>query len=197
MERIPSRNEFDVPHQVYEWFRELSDTVQKIENEDQDEGINILLGFFKGISEEIDLLRDEVDSKELENAQLKGLMSEIESLNQQLDTSDLLNAKIKELEETISLLPEESELSLFKAFKGLEVKTYEYKGTVLAGVVFLDVNITEILGQGESIVEATSTTIESANLTSEIISSTTVRLSRIDTVNDSDYVIKIKDYRNN
>ena len=51
MERIPSRNEFDVPHQVYEWFRELSDTVQKIENEDQDE------------KEEIDLRDRELDKQ--------------------------------------------------------------------------------------------------------------------------------------
>lgn len=109
--RIPPRQDFNVSEQVYEWLRGLSTEIQKKDNESTEDQINTLLGFFQS---------------------LESKFNDVQNLT---DTNELLNAKIRQLEESISLLPEESELSLYKAFlaanevKSGVLKPVEYRGT--------------------------------------------------------------------
>lgn len=218
--RIPPREDFNVSHQVYEWLRALSTAIQSLNDDDKSEAINALLGLFKSLEEDFNNLNNLLDNKEIENAQfkkilndveqlkadvdrdnlleskLKKALTEIDRLKNELDTNEIINAKIKQLEESIALLPEESELSLFKAFNGLKVLTSEFKGTIAASTFFVDVAVPEIIGNAEVFVEATSIVSESADITSEILTPFFVRLSRNYATDAADYVIKLKEYRN-
>lgn len=115
--RIPPRQDFNVSEQVYEWLRGLSTEIQKQDNESTEDQINTLLGFFQS---------------------LESKLNDVQNLT---DTNELLSAKIRQLEESISLLPEESELSLYKAFlaanevKSGVLKSVEYRGqfTIASG----------------------------------------------------------------
>lgn len=198
MTSIPRREEFDVSHRVYEWLREIGEITQTVDPSNNDEAINALLALFKGIEQEIEELKNTIDENSSNLYAIESLKETVNDLVDVLDTNSLLSGKIQSLQDTVDSLPEESEISLFKAFKGLEVITSEYVGLFVSPNLTEDVPINEILGEGECFVEInTDQPVSSSTLvTSQFINNTTVRLTRGAAADSVGYSLKVKDFRN-
>lgn len=199
--KIPPRSEFKVTEEIFEFFRSITVALDEIDRNDSDDKINSLLGLFKQLEDSIRNLTDITDNPDVTILSMVNALNGVIDRLSLIDTTELLNAKIRELEETVSLLPEESELSLFKAFKGLEVKTYEYTGTIAAASLTANVAITGIIGQGECFVEIRTPgdgtfPLSSDYVTSEFTSSTNVILTRNNSASTINYVLKVKDFQN-
>jgi len=193
---LPPRRDFDVSEQVYEFFRSLTSKTKNIDKNSVDDQISMLIGFFDKLNKELININDIVNDSEIQTAKNLAIIKSLDLNEIVLNTNNSINAKIRKLEELLSLVPEESELSLFKAFKSLEIKTYTYSGTMTT--LTKNITVSELIGQSECFIEVNTAgaSIQSTLVTSDITSSTNILLTRQDATNNINYILKVKDHIN-
>lgn len=195
--RFPPKENFNqFPEQVVEFFRSLSDSVQRQEDLDISSAIGRLGALIEELGERVDEIESSQNQSQMTFEEKINNVSEV--LESLLGTNVDQRDRIQAIENEIATMPSDSDINAIRNTPRLEVLTYEYSGTFTSPDLTTDVSITEIRGQGECFVEiSTNQTISSSvEVTSTILNSTTVRLSRGAGTDSVQYVLKVKDFRN-